>query len=84
MSCDNLESIVLQARTTYHQPLFKTQTYTHHIAQPVAAPIAQPMAAPFASHLAYGYHGAPFGWNAAHFGLLPQASVVPAVAAPEA
>merc|ERR1719291_1554989 len=59
---------IVQAKTTYHQPLYKTQTVTHHVAQPVAhvAAVAAPVAAPVAVPAVYGdyvaQHGAP-----AHF-----------------
>jgi len=59
---------IVQAKTTYHQPLYKTQTVTHHVAQPLAhvAAYAAPVAAPVAAPAVYGdyiaQHGAP-----AHF-----------------
>merc|ERR1719476_1002215 len=55
---------IVQARTTYHQPLYKTQTVTHHVAQPVAhvAAVAAPVAAPAVYGDYVAQHGAP-----AHF-----------------
>merc|ERR1711935_582824 len=51
---------IVQAKTTYHQPLYKTKTVPHHVAQPLAhvaayaAPVAAPLAAP-AAYAGYGY-----------------------------
>merc|ERR1719444_703421 len=58
---------VIQAKTTYTRPLYKTRTYTQHIAQPVAqtvavaaAPVveAAPVAVAAGPAFAYGAHGA--------------------------
>jgi hypothetical protein len=66
---------IVQAKTTYHQPLFKTHTLTHHVAQPVAhhvaavaAPVAAVHAAPAAvaaapAAIAHPHH---LGYNAHH------------------
>merc|ERR1719157_525681 len=67
---------IVQANTTYHQPLYKTQTVTHHVAQPLAhvAAYAAPVAAPVAAPAVYGdyiaQHGAPahFATHNAGFG----------------
>merc|ERR1711997_933826 len=69
---------IVQAKTTYHQPLYKTQTVTHHVAQPVAhvaayaapAPVAAPVAAPAVYGDYVAQHGAPahFAAHTAGFG----------------
>merc|ERR1711935_103173 len=55
---------IVQAKTTYHQPLYKTQTVTHHVAHVAAyaAPVAAPVAAPAVYGDYIAQHGAP-----AHF-----------------
>merc|ERR1711934_497720 len=69
---------IVQAKTTYHQPLYKTQTVTHPVAHVAAyaapAPVAAPVTAPVAVPAVYGdyvaQHGAPahFAAHTAGFG----------------
>merc|ERR1712051_1099730 len=56
---------IVQAKTTYHQPLYKTQTVTQHVAPAhFAAHTAGFGYAGFghAAHAGYGYGGYPYGY----------------------
>merc|ERR1719291_1578881 len=66
---------IVQAKTTYHQPLYKTQTVTHHVAQHGAPAHFAAHNAGFgyagfghAAHAGYGYGGNHFGYAGNHFG----------------